>query len=515
MNNNFWFIIIVLFFLSCKEEAEKNENWIDSILLSEENIVMASSFDINSLLKKSDLANSDQLSSQKKLLINAFNSSFKSSLLGFNVDIPQKLFIVVKKDNLNGALFWAGELTSEFLFKQTLKNFFDVEDFSNSKINTFYIKDYNLHVSFNKVNFIIGFSPDKKYVASKLNTYFNDDLIVKRNLAISKFLENTDDIGFYFSNKRINQLKNSLNNSIFTSKLSNLSRTDQFGNEIYVSLNFLKNELSVNTSSYGNNQLFYKNTGLKSDFKNFINLDEKMLSFGFLNLNLNQEENLFSDMNFFKGNEDLLFFNILKDHKLFSTLNGEMSFLISDSLINQTPSKTETSSEDDFWEDDFNDSEVDFKYKTPPFLVSLGVKDLVDLKDQLKKINNEFVENKSTLINDSYIYLSNNILHISTEKELLNVVYNYNQLNTFPIENSKFFQNPLYAEIDLQLILNYLQLSSLNQLSNKQTNLFNKITFTGNNNSLSILIDVMSNDENSLKSITDLILQNELLEPYL
>ena len=146
MNNNFWFIIIVLFFLSCREEPEKNDNWIDSILLSEENIVMATSFDINSLLKKSDLANSDQLSSQKKLLINAFNSSFKSSLLGFNVDIPQKLFIVANKDNLNGALFWVGELTSEFLFKQTLKNFFDLDDFSDSDINTFYIKEYNLYI---------------------------------------------------------------------------------------------------------------------------------------------------------------------------------------------------------------------------------------------------------------------------------------------------------------------------------------------------------------------------------
>ena len=159
MNNNFCFIIIVLFFFSCKEEPVKNENWTDSILLSEENIVMATSFDINTLLKKSDLANSDQLSSQKKLLINAFNSSFKSSLLGFNVDIPQKLFIVAKKDNLNGALFWVGELTSEFLFKQTLKNFFDVDDFSDSDINTFYIKEYNLYISFNEYNFIVGFSP--------------------------------------------------------------------------------------------------------------------------------------------------------------------------------------------------------------------------------------------------------------------------------------------------------------------------------------------------------------------
>ena len=256
MNNNFWFIIIVLPFLSCREEPEKNDNWIDSILLSEENIVMATSFDINSLLKKSDLADSDQLSSQKKLLINAFNSSFKSSLLGFNVDIPQKLFIVAHKDNLNGALFWVGELTSEFLFKQTLKNFFDVDDFSDSDINTFYIKEYNLYISFNEYNFIVGFSPEKKYVESKLNAYFNNERILKSNLAISKFLENTDDIGFYFSNNRINQLTNNINNSLFSSQLSNLSRIDQFGNEIYVSLNFLKNELSVNTFSYDNNQLF-------------------------------------------------------------------------------------------------------------------------------------------------------------------------------------------------------------------------------------------------------------------
>ena len=96
------------------------------------------------------------------------------------------------------------------------------------------------------------------------------------------------------------------------------------------------------------------------------------------------------------------------------------------------------------------------------------------------------------------------------------MLFNYsNQFNTSPIINSQFYQNPLYAEIDLQLILNYLQLNNLNQFSNKQFNLFNKITFTGNNNNLSILIDVMSNDENSLKMLTDLILQNQLLESYL
>ena len=124
-----------------------------------------------------------------------------------------------------------------------MKNFFDVDDFSNSEINSFYIKEYNLYISFNEYNFIVGFSPEKKYVKSKLNAYFNNDLMVKSNLAISKFLENTDDIGFYFSNKRINQLTNNINNSLFSSQLSNLSQINQFENEIYVSLNFLKNQI--------------------------------------------------------------------------------------------------------------------------------------------------------------------------------------------------------------------------------------------------------------------------------
>ena len=88
-------------------------------------------------------------------------------------------------------------------------------------------------------------------------------------------------------------------------------------------------------------------------------------------------------------------------------------------------------------------------------------------------------------------------------------------MNTSLEINPKFYENPLYAEIDLQVMLNFLQLRNLVQFSNKQFNLFNKITFTGNNNNLLILIDVISNDDNSLKMLTEMILQNQLLEPYL
>ena len=57
----------------------------------------------------------------------------------------------------------------------------------------------------------------------------------------------------------------------------------------------------------------------------------------------------------------MLFFKILEDDQFISTLNGEISFLISDSLKYQKPKKTDISNEDDFWEDDFNESEIDFR----------------------------------------------------------------------------------------------------------------------------------------------------------
>ena len=35
-------------------------------------------------------------------------------------------------------------LTSDFLFKQTLNNFFEIDDFQENETNSFYIKEYNL-----------------------------------------------------------------------------------------------------------------------------------------------------------------------------------------------------------------------------------------------------------------------------------------------------------------------------------------------------------------------------------
>ena len=120
MKNIICFIVILIFNFSCVQQPEKSEKWIEKILLSEQDILMATSININSLLNKSGLINNSQESIQKKILINNFKSNFKSNLLGFNVDVPQKIFITSKKNNQNGAIFWIGEITSSFLFKETL-----------------------------------------------------------------------------------------------------------------------------------------------------------------------------------------------------------------------------------------------------------------------------------------------------------------------------------------------------------------------------------------------------------
>ena len=515
MKNIICFIVILIFNFSCVQQPEKSEKWIEKILLSEQDILMATSININSLLNKSGLINNSQESIQKKILINNFKSNFKSNLLGFNVDVPQKIFITSKKNNQNGAIFWIGEITSSFLFKETLKKYFDIEDISDSEINSLYIKDFNLYVYFNESNFIMGFSTEKEYVKSKLSSYFKEDNLVNSNSTISKFLVNSDDIGFYFSAKRINQLKNSLSNSLFNSQLTSLSKIDQFGNDFFAKLNFLNQKVSFDFTTSSPNQYYYNDNGVEAQFKKFIINNIKTVSFGFINFKLNQEKNLFTYSGFLDDYNDFLFFKLLNDQQLFSSLTGEMSFAVSDLTSIQTNINTDSILEDDFWEDDFDEPEISINKELPPVLISLGIKDTTVLITQLKKINTEFITNEPFLINDSYLLLFNNILHISNEKQLLSNIFSSKEVNNPPVINSQFFQNPLYAEIDLKLISNFLESNNLDQLSINQSDLFDKIVITGNNTNFSIKTELNTENENSLKSIVDLILKNKLLEPYL
>ena len=514
MNKFIWFSIILLFFSSCSEEPEKPEKWIDNLLLSDKEILMATSLNINALLLKSELAKSDQISNENKILIRAFNSSFKSTLLGFNVDIPQKFFIVNKKDQSDGAIFWAGEITNKFIFSQTVKNFFDVEDLSNTELNILYIKDYNLFVSFNEFNFVLGFSRDKKYVKSKLISYFKNENSPTDNAAFSRFLGNKDDIGFYFSNTRFKQIQSSLINSTIASRFNNFSlidQIDQLGSDFFTSLNFLNGQVSINTATYNSNKHIYQNNGVSSVFKNFISINKELTCFGFANLDLNYQQPFLNYIKILDDDEDFVAFQLLSDKKLLSELSGEMSFAVSATSKNKFEDSISLDISEDFWEDDFDNS-YSSSNLIPPFLLSYGVKNSLFLNTYLKEINENFEIGKSNAINDYFAHLDGNFLHISNDEKLLNNTINktnYDYLNF----NNQFFQNPIYAEIDLDLVLNFLKPYNIDQSLDK--NIFKKVILTGKNNFFSILVDLNKENKNSLNSILEVILQNQLLASYL
>ena len=71
----------------------------------------------------------------------------------------------------------------------------------------------------------------------------------------------------------------------------------------------------------------------------------------------------------------------------------------------------------------------------------------------------------------------------------------------------------MYAEIDLESGLNFMQLKNLKLLD--IIIFFQRITFTADNDNFSILVNVKNENQNSLKSISDLILKSQLLESYL
>ena len=187
-----------------------------------------------------------------------------------------------------------------------------------------------------------------------------------------------------------------------------------------------------------------------------------------------------------------------------------MSFAIAAIANNQTNDPNFNKSSENFWEDDFDKTIIESDI-TPPFLVSLGVKEPYLLENQIKEMNKKFELGNTVLMKDYYILLKDDFLHISNKEQLLKDIYRKNKKN-YSHFNNQLFQKPMYAEIDLESGFNFMQLKNLKLLEN---NIFKKITFTADNNNFSILVNVKNKNQNSLKSISDLILKSQLLESFL
>lgn len=509
MNNIFSFLIIILFLTCCKEKSEK---WIDNIMLSENELLMAASVDLNTIIKKSDFENSINITNQQKLLFNAFNASLKNSLLGFDVETPQKIFVVANNANLDVAVFWVGEITSEFLFEKTLKNLFKTKELTNANLNSFFIDQYNALVTFNEDYFIVGISTERSFLESKSKSYFTNPKIPSDNPSLTNFLLNKDDIGFYVSNERINHFENNDNSFTLNFKPFSLRSFDQFGKELLGSINFLNGEIVLRIIS---DNIIYKNLAVNSNFKKFISYSKNPISFVFSNLNLSNSK-LSQNINFFYDYfpKDFIVNQIFTSKEGVSSLTGEISISLFNVAKNDLSSQKEELLNDDYWEDDFTEENLKID-NLPSFIMSLGVKNKEVLINYLKIINDNFNLNQISSFNNSFVFLQNNIFHISNNEKELRVFMDKKGLNTSTKINLTSFQKPLYGHVDLKETMKFLNLNNDNSMPFEINKLLNSFTFSGSNEEFKFSLEYVDKNTNSISSTLDYILQNKFLEAYL
>ena len=120
-------IYLLLFFTACNDTKK---NWINNTILSEKNILLASSINVKSILEKSAFENIENITDEQKIIFNAIKSFFISKYLGIDIDSPQRLFIVSQENKFNAATFIVGEITNKYLFKESIKRFLEIDSFS-------------------------------------------------------------------------------------------------------------------------------------------------------------------------------------------------------------------------------------------------------------------------------------------------------------------------------------------------------------------------------------------------
>ena len=87
-------LVLSSWMLSCQEENKFN--WENAIIRSEKDAILISSFDVVSLIKKSNPSENEQLNFSQKMMLRAATSSLASSSAGFRIEGQHHMFVVPK-----------------------------------------------------------------------------------------------------------------------------------------------------------------------------------------------------------------------------------------------------------------------------------------------------------------------------------------------------------------------------------------------------------------------------------
>ena len=529
---------LLLFFTSCDDTKDK---WVNNTILSEKNILAASSININSILDKSDLENIKNVPYEQQIIFDAFKSSFNSQNLGFDIDSPQKLFIVSQKNKFNAAAFLVGDITNENNFKETIKSYLAVDDFSGENPTICFSKKYNVTIGFNSSHFLVGFSLDKNFTIEKINSYFQSKPVNSNNQLLSDFLNKTDDYSFYISNSNVVEFINSIKIPFIKSKITDYFNINLLTEDFILDLNFLNGKIVANTLYSSNSSNSSKTNNLNpvdKKYKNFLTNNDSLLSFGFANIPLNKLEKYFNQIIRSSWNLENQQ-GSLNLSEVFPALDGNMSFSINKALnplitVDSSRSKMDKNNystqnpfsndrvedSEDNWDDDdfFQEDEITENPNiSTPYNISLGIEEKQILLDIFHKKNMEFKEDELLDINNTFLLYKNDVLHLSNNLQLLESILK-NETKPYSKIKESHFQNPIYMELDMEAILMVFFPKNILENIDENQNLgqiFSNIILTSSKNGFHIEFGLKQKDKNALQLFVEAIMENKTLENYL
>ena len=525
-------INILLFFTACDDTKKK---WVNNTILSEENILIASSINVKSILEKSEFENIENITDEQKIIFNAIKSSFISQYLGFDIDSPQKLFIVSQENKFNAAAFLVGEITNKYLFKESIKSFLAIDSFSAGFPTTCFSKKYNLIIGFNSSHFIVGSSLDKNFTLDKINSYFQSRPENNNNHLLSRFLNKSDDYAFYICNSNMADFINSIKIPFIKSKINNYLNMNFLTEDFILDMNFLNGKIVFNTLHSVSFSNISNLSPVDNKYKNFLTCNDSLLSFGFANIPLNKIEKYFNPL--IKSTWDLEKQQSRFDlSEVLPALDGSMSFSLNKSLkpliitdlrssqnnLNNYSKQNKNAISnyrlddiEDNWEDDdfFEEELAESSNITTPYIISLGIREKQFLLNVFHKNNLELKEDELLNVNNTFFLFKSNVLHCSNNFQLINSIHK-NETKPYSKIKESHFQNPVYIDIDLETILMVYFPEIIDEKYNLRQ-IFSNIILNSSKDGFHIEFGLKQKDKNALQLFLEAIIENKTLNNYL
>ena len=530
-------IYLLLFFTACNDTKK---NWINNTILSEKNILLASSINVKSILEKSAFENIENITDEQKIIFNAIKSFFISKYLGIDIDSPQRLFIVSQENKFNAATFIVGEITNKYLFKESIKRFLEIDSFSAGFPTICYSEKYNFTIGFNSSHFILGFSLDKNFTLDKINSYFQSKPINNNNHLLSVLLNKSDDYAFYISNSNMVDFINSIKIPFIKSQLINYLNMNLLTEDFILDMNFLNGKIDVNTLYSVNSSNISSLSPVDKKYKNFLSCNDSLLSFGFANIPLKKIKKYFNliikfiwDLEKQRNRFDLSGIYTALDGSLSFSFNKPLNPLINlDSRSSQNNSinhfkqnknailKYRIDDIEDNWEDDdfFEEEELAENLNiTTPYIISLGIGDKQFLVEYFHKNNLELKEDKLLNVNNTFFLFKSNVLHWTNNLKLIDYIH-MDETKPYSKIKESHFQKPVYIELDLEAIfMVYFPKTILDDIDEKQKlrQTFNNVIITSSKNGFHIEFGLKQKDKNALQLFLEAIMENKTLKNYL